>query len=113
MNRFNSRLIRMCTASVSILLVAGVASAKVVTETWQVQGVHNASDQAKIREALTKLPTVTQPMVDMSTVKLTFDDAKVTRPDIEQAIAKAGNFKLMNQTAPHAHPTAAGAKPHK
>jgi len=97
MNRFTSRAVRFLTPALGVALISGVASAKVVTESWQVKGVHNVADETKIREALTKLPTVASPVVNLSSVRVTFDDEKVKESELKDAVAKAGSFELTNK----------------
>lgn len=111
MNRFTSRALRVCAPLLGVLLVSGVASAKMVTKTWQVQGVHGSADETKIHDALAKLPSVEHPIVNMTTVRLTFDDQKVTEPALHDTVAKAGSFKLMNEVpaAQKAAPKASSA----
>lgn len=97
MNRSTSRALRLCAPLLGVLLVSGVASAKVVTKTWQVQGIQGSADEAKVREALARLPSVEHPVVSMTTVRLTYDDQKLTEPALHDTVAKAGSFKLMNE----------------
>jgi copper chaperone CopZ len=97
MNRFTSRAVRFLTPALGVALISGVASAKVVTESWQVKGVHNVADETKIKEALTKLPTVASPVVNLSSVRVTFDDEKVKESELKDAVAKAGSFELTNK----------------
>ncbi|HTV23846.1 MAG TPA: hypothetical protein VMG12_34385 [Polyangiaceae bacterium] len=117
MNRFTSRALRVCAPLLGVLLVSGVASAKMVTKTWQVQGIHGSADEAKIHDALAKLPSVEHPLVNMTTVRLTYDDQKVTEPALRDTVAKAGSFQLMNEVpaaqkaAPKAAPTAHATTP--
>lgn len=97
MNRFTSRAVRFLTPVMGVALISGVASAKVVTESWQVKGVHNVADETKIREAIAKLPTVASPIVNLSSVRVTFDDEKLKESELKDAVAKAGSFELTNK----------------
>jgi copper chaperone CopZ len=103
MNRFTNRAFRWLAPLLGVTLLAGVASAKVVTEVWQVKGVHNAADEAKLRDALAKLPSVTNPIVNTSTVKVTFDDQKLQEATLKSTVAQAGSFELMSKMPEHAH----------
>jgi copper chaperone CopZ len=106
MNRFTSRAVRFLTPVLTVALISGVASAKVVTESWQVKGVHNVADETKIKEALTKLPTVANPTVNLSSVRVTFDDEKVQEAQLKEAVSKAGSYELTNKV-PAQHKAAA------
>src|SRR3954469_16147203 len=69
MNRSSTRAFRWLAPLLGITLLSGVASAKVITEIWQVKGVHTPADEAKIHTALTQLPSVTDAVVHMTTVR--------------------------------------------
>jgi copper chaperone CopZ len=101
MNRISTRAFRWLAPLAGITLLSGIASAKVITEVWQVKGVHTPADETKIHEALTKLPTVTGAIVHMSTVRVTFDDEKLQDARLKDAVAKAGSFELMSKLPEH------------
>jgi copper chaperone CopZ len=101
MNRSSTRAFRWLAPLLGITLMSGVASAKVITEVWQVKGVHTPADEAKIHTALTQLPSVTDAVVHMTTVRVTFDDQKLQDSAIKDSVAKAGSFELMNRVPEH------------
>ena len=101
MNHISTRVLRWLAPIAGITLVSGIASAKVITEVWQVKGVHTPADEAKIHDALTKLPSVTDAVVHMSTVRVTFDDQKLHDAAIKDSVAKAGSFQLMDKLPEH------------
>ena len=107
MNRSTLRASRWLAPLLGVTLLSGVASAKVVTEVWQIKGVHNAADEAKVREALIKLPSVTNPIVNTSTVRVTFDDQKLQEATLKNSVAHAGSFELMTRMPEHPHDKAA------
>jgi copper chaperone CopZ len=97
MNRIATRAFRWLAPLAGITLLSGIASAKVITEIWQVKGVHTPTDETKIHAALSKLPSVTDAVVHMTTVRVTFDDQKLQESAIKDSVAKAGSFELMNK----------------
>jgi copper chaperone CopZ len=97
MNGFTSRTLRYLAPFLGVALFSGLASAKIVTESWQIKGVHSAADEGKVRFALAQLPSVTNPVVMPSLVRVTFDDQKLQNAQIEQAVAKAGRFELIGK----------------
>jgi copper chaperone CopZ len=101
MNRMSTRAFRWLAPLLGVMLVSGIASAKVITEVWQVKGVHTPADESKIHAALTKLPSVTEAVVHLSTVRVTFDDQKLHDSAIKDSVAKAGSFELMNKLPDH------------
>jgi len=103
MHRSSTRVSRWLAPLLGVTLLSGVASAKVITEVWQIKGVHNAADEAKVRDALTKLPSVTNPIVNTSTVRVTFDDQKLQEATLKSSVAKAGSFELMTRMPEHPH----------
>jgi copper chaperone CopZ len=80
-----------------ITLLSGVASAKMVTEAWQVKGVHTPADETKIKDALNQLPSVSKAVVHMTNVRVTYDDEKLKESQIKDSVAKAGSFQLTNK----------------
>jgi copper chaperone CopZ len=105
MKNIKSYVLAMALPLTGLLALEGVAAAKTVTESWHVQGVHGASDEAKIKEALMQLPSVSNPSITTNMVKVTFDDQKVTESSIKDAISKAGAYKLEARvTQPSAKP---------
>ncbi len=112
MNRFGTYAFRLFAPFMGLTLLSSVASARVMTEIWQVKGVHDSADEAKIRAALVKLPSVTNPLVSMSTVRATFDDQKVTDAAFKAAVANAGRFELISKLPAETHHPIA-PKPHK
>jgi copper chaperone CopZ len=97
MARFTSRSLHCFAGLFGVALCAGLASAKVVTESWQIKGVRGAADEGKVRFALSQLPSVINPVVMPSLVRVTFDDEKLQNAQIEQAVAKAGRFELVGK----------------
>jgi copper chaperone CopZ len=109
MKNIKSYILAMALPLTGVLALEGVAAAKTVTESWHVQGVHGASDEAKIKEALMQLPGVSNPSITTSLVKVTFDDQKVTESSIKDAISKAGAYKLEGRVS---EPGTKAAKTH-
>ncbi|MEO8183771.1 MAG: heavy-metal-associated domain-containing protein [Deltaproteobacteria bacterium] len=101
MNRISTRAFRWLAPLLGVTLLSGIASAKVITEVWQVKGVHTPADETKIHAALTKLPSVTGAVVHMSTVRVTFDDQKLQDSAIKDSVANAGSFELMDKLPEH------------
>ena len=101
MNRIATRAFRWLAPLLGVTLLSGIASAKVITEVWQIKGVHTPADETKIHAALTKLPSVTDAVVHMSTVRVTFDDQKLQDSAIKDSVAKAGSFQLMDKLPEH------------
>jgi copper chaperone CopZ len=97
MNRNSTRAFRWLAPLMGITLLTSIASAKVITEVWQVKGVHTPADENKLHEAITKLPSVSEAVVRMSTVRVTFDDQKLQDSSIKAAVAQAGKFELVNK----------------
>jgi len=103
MTRSTIRASRWLAPLFGVALVSSVASAKVITEVWQVKGVHNTADETKIRDAVAKLPSVTNPIVDTSTIRVTFDDQKLQEATLKSTVAHAGNYELMTRMPDHPH----------
>ena len=103
MTRSTIRVSRWLAPLFGVTLLSGIASAKVVTEVWQVKGVHNAADETKIRDAVAKLPSVTNPIINTSTMRVTFDDQKLQEATLESTVAHAGNYELMTRMPDHPH----------
>jgi len=97
MNRNTTRAFRWLAPLAGITLLSGVASAKVVTEAWEVKGVQTPADEAKIKDALSKLPSVSKAVVHMTNVRVTYDDEKLQESAIKDSVAKAGSFELTNK----------------
>jgi copper chaperone CopZ len=97
MNRIATRALRWLAPLAGITLLSGIASAKVITEVWQLKGVKTPADETKIHDALSKLPSVTDAVVHLSTVRVTFDDQKLQDSAIKNSVAKAGSFQLLNK----------------
>lgn len=97
MNQVSPRALRWLAPLLGITLATGLASAKVVTEVWQVKGIHTAADERKVHDAITALPSVSTAIVHKDNVRLTFDDQKLQDPAIKAAVAKAGSFELMTR----------------
>lgn len=74
------------------LLVSGSAFAADKTETIKVSGWHCSGCAAKTESALLDVTGVRRAAADKkkSEVRVTFDDSKVKRADLEKAIAAAG-----------------------
>jgi len=70
--------------------LAGVASAKTVTENWYVAGIHSGADVRHVRDAVKHLPGVTYLDVSQATLEIKFDDQKLTDRQLEAAVAHAG-----------------------
>jgi mercuric transport protein len=76
-------------------LAAGLSSAALAaekTETLKVAGWHCAGCSAKTESALKEMKGVTSASADKKNneVKVTYDDSKVKRADLENAIAESG-----------------------
>jgi copper chaperone CopZ len=76
-------------------LAAGLSSAALAaekTETLKVSGWHCAGCSAKTESALKEMKGVTSASADKhkNEVKVTYDDSKVKRADLEKAIAESG-----------------------
>jgi len=76
-------------------LAAGLGSSALAaekTETLKVSGWHCAGCSAKTESALKEVKGVTSASADKhkNEVKVTYDDAKVKRADLEKAIADSG-----------------------
>jgi copper chaperone CopZ len=97
MNRISTRAFRWLAPLAGITLLSGIASAKVVTEAWEVKGVHTPADETKIKDALNKLPSVSKAVVHMTSVRVTYDDEKLKESAIKDSVAKAGSFELTNK----------------
>jgi copper chaperone CopZ len=97
MTRHSTRAFRWLAPLAGITLLSGVASAKVVTEAWEVKGVHTPADETKIKDALNKLPSVSKAVVHMTNVRVTYDDEKLHESAIKDSVAKAGSFELTNK----------------
>jgi len=110
MNRSATRAFRWLAPLAGITLLSGIASAKVITEVWQLKGVKTPADETKIHDALTKLPSVSDAVVHMSTVRVTFDDEKLQDSAIKDSVAKAGSFQLLNKVPEHPKKAADSAK---
>lgn len=107
MNRNTTRAFRWLAPLAGITLLSGVASAKVVTEAWQVKGVQSPADETKIKDALNKLPSVSKAVVHMTSVRVTYDDEKLKESAIKDSVAKAGSFELTNKMPEKAKATSA------
>ena len=107
MNRISTRAFRWLAPVAGITLLSGIASAKVVTESWEVKGVHTPADEAKIKDALNKLPSVSKAIVHMTNVRVTYDDEKLKESAIKDSVAKAGSFELTNPMPEKAKGTSA------
>jgi copper chaperone CopZ len=107
MNRNSTRAFRWLAPLAGITLLSGVASAKVVTEAWEVKGVHTPADETKIKDALNKLPSVSKAVVHMTSVRVTYDDEKLKESAIKDSVAKAGSFELTNKMPEKAKATSA------
>ena len=107
MNRISTRAFRWLAPLAGITLLSGVASAKVVTEAWEVKGVHTPADETKIKDALNKLPSVSKAVVHMTSVRVTYDDEKLKESAIKDSVAKAGSFELTNKMPEKAKTTSA------
>lgn len=107
MNRNSTRAFRWLAPLAGITLLSGVASAKVVTEAWEVKGVHTPADETKIKDALNKLPSVSKAVVHMTNVRVTYDDEKLQESAIKDSVAKAGSFELTNKLPEKAKTTSA------
>jgi copper chaperone CopZ len=107
MNRNTTRAFRWLAPLAGITLLSGVASAKVVTEAWEVKGVHTPADETKIKDALNKLPSVTKAVVHMTNVRVTYDDEKLQESAIKDSVAKAGSFELTSKMPEKAKATSA------
>src|SRR5713226_3393299 len=72
--------------------LSGAALAAEKTETMKVSGWHCAGCAAKTEAALKDVKGVTAVAADKNKkeVKVTYDDAKVKRADLEKAIADSG-----------------------
>ena len=101
MNRIATRAFRWLAPLAGVTLLSGIASAKVITEIWQLKGVKTPADETKVHDALSKLPSVTDAVVHMSTVRVTFDDQKLKDSAIKDSVAKAGSFQLLNKLPEH------------
>ena len=101
MNRNTTRAFHWLAPLAGITLLSGVASAKVVTEAWEVKGVQTPADEAKIKDALSKLPSVSKAVVHMTNVRVTYDDEKLKESAIKDSVAKAGSFQLLNKLPEH------------
>ena len=107
MNRNSTRAFRWLAPLAGITLLSGVASAKVVTEAWEVKGVQSPADETKIKDALNKLPSVSKAVVHMTNVRVTYDDEKLQESAIKDSVAKAGSFELTNKLPEKAKATSA------
>jgi copper chaperone CopZ len=97
MNQVSPRALRWLAPLLGVTLVSGIASAKVITEVWQVKGIHTPADERKVHDAIAALPSVSNTVVHHDSVRLTFDDQKLQDPAIKTAVAKAGSFELMTR----------------
>jgi copper chaperone CopZ len=91
------RAFRWLAPLAGITLLSGIASAKMVTEAWEVKGVHTPADETKIKDALNQLPSVSKAVVHMTNVRVTYDDEKLKESQIKDSVAKAGSFQLTNK----------------
>ncbi len=75
-----------------VLMVAASAFAAEITQTIPVKGWHCAGCSAKTEAALQKLEGVKSAKADLDKgeVTITYDDTKVTKKAIAEAVAKLG-----------------------
>ncbi len=75
-----------------------IAHAKDVRESWNVEGMHNATDVRQVRDALRHLPGVTYVSMTQATAEIELDNKMLSDAQLCAAVARAGNFHLTEKS---------------
>ncbi len=81
-------------AVLATLGIAGVASAKMTTRTYTLNGVKTQADQQKVEKAVTRLPGVSHATTRHNSLTVTYDTKKVTESKVRSAVDRAGPYKM-------------------
>jgi copper chaperone CopZ len=76
------------------LFIPAVAQARVVTESWYLEGPRSGADVKRVEDALRHLPGVSSFEVSQATLDVRFDDQKINDARLKAAVAQAGGFRL-------------------
>ena len=76
------------------LFSAASAEAKMVDESWYLEGPHNGADVKRVERAVKDLPGVKFCEVSQATLDIRFDDQKLTDARLRSAVAQAGPYRL-------------------
>ena len=77
------------------LFAAGVAEAKMVNESWDLEGPRSGADVQRIEREIKQLPGVKDFQVTQATLDIRYDDERLSEAQLRSAVAKAGDFRLM------------------
>jgi len=80
------------------LFAAGVAEAKMVNETWNIEGPRSGDDVKRIEKAVEQLPGVKHFEVTQATLDILYDDERLSEAQLRTAVADAGDFRLIRPT---------------
>jgi len=76
------------------LFAASMAHAKMVNESWNLQGPRSGADVERIKQAVKQLPGVKDVEVTQATLDVRYDDEKLSEAQLREAVEKAGDFRL-------------------
>jgi copper chaperone CopZ len=76
------------------LFAAGIAEAKMVNESWNLQGPRSGADVERIKREIKQLPGVKDFQLSQATLDIRYDDEKLSETQLREAVAKAGDFRL-------------------
>jgi copper chaperone CopZ len=77
------------------LFASGVAEAKMVNESWSLEGPRSGADVKRIEREIQRLPGVKDFQLTQASLDIRYDDEKLSQAQLREAIAKAGDFRLM------------------
>lgn len=80
------------------LFAAGMAEAKMVNESWNLEGPRSGADVERVERAVKHLPGVKDVEVTQATLDIRYDDQKLSEAQLREAVAKAGKFRLTRPT---------------
>jgi copper chaperone CopZ len=72
-----------------------VAEAKMVNESWNLEGPRSGADVKRIEREIKQLPGVETFQLTQASLDIRYDDEKLSEAQLREAIAKAGDFRLM------------------
>jgi copper chaperone CopZ len=77
------------------LFAASVAEAKMVNESWNIEGPRSGADVQRIEREIKQLPGVKDFQVTQATLDIRYDDEQMSEAQLREAVARAGDFRLM------------------
>jgi copper chaperone CopZ len=77
------------------LFAAGAAQAKTVNESWNLEGPRSGDDVKRIEREIKQLPGVKDFQLTQASLDIRYDDEKLSEAQLREAVAKAGDFRLM------------------